>query len=95
MNLYGKELLFRNITAKTLLIARLDLEHGKTEGPWGQILSISSFGHVFHEVISNGMWRKLGKGNSTLFWEHCWIGETPLSLMFPRFYNLPMQKENS
>ena len=44
-----------------------DVEHGEKGGLWGQIISPSYNVHEINEVIFNGLWRKIGKGNSTLF----------------------------
>ncbi|GAU33092.1 hypothetical protein TSUD_259430 [Trifolium subterraneum] len=38
--------------------------------------------------------RKVGNGNSTLFWSTTWIGEAPLSLVFPRLFSLSNQKSS-
>jgi hypothetical protein len=37
--------------------------------------------------------RKVGNGNSTLFWSTKWIGEVPLALVYPRLYSLSNQKD--
>ncbi|GAU36760.1 hypothetical protein TSUD_213250 [Trifolium subterraneum] len=50
------------------------------------------------KVVENKSWlvesmvRKVGNGNSTCFWSSLWIGETPLSLVFPRLFSLSNHK---
>ncbi|KAK2446021.1 hypothetical protein QL285_016880 [Trifolium repens] len=38
--------------------------------------------------------RKIGNGNSTLFWSSNWLGGSPLSLTFPRLFSLSNHKES-
>ena len=54
----------------------------------GQIISSKYNRAKILEVMSKGIWRKVGRGNSTLFWEHCWIGDKVLMKTFPRLYSL-------
>ena len=69
-----------------------DVEHGEKGGLWGQIISPSYNVNEINEVIFNGLWRKIGKGNSTLFWEHNWIGDRPLKELFAGLYNMSNQQ---
>ena len=39
--------------------------------------------------------RVVGYGHNTLFWFDNWVGERPLSLTFPRLFNLEVNKECS
>ena len=59
---------------------------------WGQITSNKGYGNEILEVISKGMWRKVGDGSSVLFWEHKWLRETPLKDRFPRLYQISNQR---
>lgn len=56
-------------------------------------MSIPSVNDSVRRTITKGLWRKVRKGNSTLFWEHVQIGQTTLKEKFPRLYNLSMQKD--
>jgi hypothetical protein len=38
--------------------------------------------------------RNLGNGSSTLFWTQKWIGDAPLSEVFPRLFSLSIQKDS-
>ena len=38
-------------------------------GLWGQIIEVPNINNEVLEVFSNGIWRKMGKGISTLFWD--------------------------
>ncbi|GAU34029.1 hypothetical protein TSUD_16170 [Trifolium subterraneum] len=50
------------------------------------------------KVVENKNWivesvgRKVGDGNSTCFWSSLWIGEAPLSVVFPRLFSLSNHK---
>ena len=70
-------------------------EGGDKGGLWGQINSAPSASNLTGEVSLNGIWKKVGRGNSTLFWEHRWIGETTLKEMFPRISISPTRKNAS
>ena len=72
----------------------VEINEGDKGGLWGQIMEISKVNNQALEVFSTGIWRKVGSGNSTLFWEHIWIGQTPLKEQFPRLYQISNQKEN-
>ncbi|XP_057803416.1 uncharacterized protein LOC131018725 [Salvia miltiorrhiza] len=37
--------------------------------------------------------RKVGDGQTTKFWDHCWAGRSPLRFVFPRLYQLCANKE--
>ncbi|MCI31360.1 hypothetical protein A2U01_0052572, partial [Trifolium medium] len=40
------------------------------------------------------MVRSVGNGSSTYFWLSRWIGDAPLSLVYPRLFSLSLQKES-
>ncbi|KAK7410878.1 hypothetical protein VNO78_02073 [Psophocarpus tetragonolobus] len=42
--------------------------------------------------FSDNVFKKVGDGKETLFWEQKWIGDTSLSLQFPRLYGLAADK---
>ena len=43
-------------------------------------------------VISRGLWKRVGRGNATLFWEHKWVGDLVLKDAYSRLYNISNQK---
>jgi hypothetical protein len=43
--------------------------------------------------FANNIRRIIGNGNSTRFWLDCWIGNAPLSVMFPRLFSISTLKE--
>ncbi|KAK7384971.1 hypothetical protein VNO78_30675 [Psophocarpus tetragonolobus] len=42
--------------------------------------------------FSNNIGRKLRSGEDTLFWQDNWLGEDSLTSLFPRLYELALQK---
>ena len=45
------------------------------------------------DVISNGMKRKVGTGNNTLFWSDHWVGDNCLKTLYPRLFYLSLQQD--
>ncbi|KAI5439123.1 hypothetical protein KIW84_024770 [Lathyrus oleraceus] len=41
-----------------------------------------------HDWFCDSISCKLGRGNSILFWKHCWLGNIPLKLLFPRLFEV-------
>ena len=61
---------------------------------YGQITS-SSYNHeVVNEVLSKGLWWKVGRGNSTLFWKHKWIGNMISKEAFPKLFLISNQERS-
>ena len=72
-------------------IHEIDVGARIKSGLWGHIIAIPEISHGIFEMISRGLWRKVGKGNATLFWEHCWIGDKELKEAFSQLYNISNQ----
>jgi hypothetical protein len=45
--------------------------------------------------LSEAMVREVGNGHSTSFWDIKWIGDAPLSFVFPRLFSLSNQKNHN
>ena len=73
-------------------LRELIVEDGEKGGLGGQVISNSYSQKMIYEVMSKGLWWKVGKGNSTIFWEHKWVGDIALKEAFPRLYNISNQK---
>jgi hypothetical protein len=43
--------------------------------------------------FTNSVRRKIGNGVNTRFWKDKWLGDIPLSILFPRLYSLSCCKE--
>ena len=69
-----------------------DINVGTQFGVWGQIMNVHEASSEISAVISAGLWKKVGRGNATLFWEHKWVGDLILKDAFPRLYNISNQK---
>ena len=69
-------------------------EAGTQAGVWVQIMSVPDMSSEISEVISRGLWRRVGRGNATLFWEHKWLGDLILKDAYPRLYNISNQKNS-
>ncbi|CAL5186225.1 unnamed protein product [Lathyrus oleraceus] len=41
-----------------------------------------------HDWFGDSISCKLGRGNSILFWKHCWLGNSSLKLLFPRLFEV-------
>ncbi|KAI5415173.1 hypothetical protein KIW84_040576 [Lathyrus oleraceus] len=41
-----------------------------------------------HDWFCDSVSCKLGRGNSILFWKHCWLGNISLKLLFPRLFEV-------
>ncbi|XP_050895416.1 uncharacterized protein LOC127102040 [Lathyrus oleraceus] len=41
-----------------------------------------------HDWFCDSISCKLGRGNSILFWKHCWLGNSSLKLLFPRLFEV-------
>ncbi|KAI5403769.1 hypothetical protein KIW84_051070 [Lathyrus oleraceus] len=41
-----------------------------------------------HDWFCDSISFKLGRGNSILFWKHCWLGNISLKLLFPRLFEV-------
>ncbi|KAL4583572.1 hypothetical protein LXL04_008150 [Taraxacum kok-saghyz] len=63
--------------------------------PWSRILAATYKLHKMEVVPPSTLRRKLGNGETTCFWEDCWIGENPLSLRFPRLFALETDRRCS
>ena len=70
------------------------INEGRSGGLWGQITNMSKVRPEVLDVVSKGLWRKVGEGDSTLFWEYKWIGEVSLKTKFPRLYAISNQKHS-
>ncbi|PNX90391.1 pantothenate synthetase [Trifolium pratense] len=44
--------------------------------------------------LAESLVRRLGNGNSTFFWSYLWIGEAPLSVVFPQLFSLSNQQNS-
>ena len=56
----------------------VDLKEGDKGGLWGPNMEIAKVNNQIVKVISRGIGRKVDGGNSKLFWEHTWIGQSTL-----------------
>ena len=65
---------------------------GSQYSVWGQIMIVHELSNEIFEVISRGLWKKLGRRNATLFWEHKWVGDLVLRDAFLRLYSISNQK---
>jgi hypothetical protein len=56
---------------------------------WKSICSLDGENRWFSGAVR----KKVGRGNSTVFWEEQWIGDQPLRQKFPRLFGISTQKE--
>ena len=70
----------------------IEVVHGEKGGLWGLIISVPNSSTKIKKVIFDGLWRKVGMGSFTLFWEHRLVSDKPLKDAFPRLYSISNQK---
>lgn len=52
------------------------------------------FGEGVGRWFDNNIRREVGNRRNTLFWYDTWVWEVPLSIKFPRLFDLAMNKES-
>ncbi|KAG5560722.1 hypothetical protein RHGRI_003905 [Rhododendron griersonianum] len=60
---------------------------------WKDIYSVGNISSEFRKFLYDGFKIEVKSGNLTKFWEHKWLGETPLSSQYPRLYAASLQKD--
>ncbi|MCH96537.1 LINE-1 reverse transcriptase like, partial [Trifolium medium] len=55
---------------------------------WGDLCKLDSGVGWFRQVVS----KKVGRGNSTLFWKEVWVGDQPLEQRFKRLFDISLQQ---
>ncbi|KAL4559868.1 hypothetical protein LXL04_032014 [Taraxacum kok-saghyz] len=63
--------------------------------PWSRVLAVDAKMHVSDIIPEHTLWRQVGDGRDTLFWDDCWIGGQPLSVRFPRLVALALKRDGS
>lgn len=67
----------------------------KKGGVWPAIVVVGPDIDNSGVVFSNNVQRVIGRGDSTLFWQNKWVGNSPLSTQFSRLFALELSKECS
>ena len=62
-------------------------------GSWNHICNIKEGPPGWDEVILGSIIKKIGRGNSTLFWHDTWLEGGSLSARFPRLFSISLQKD--
>ena len=63
-------------------------------GTWAQLLSTDADTSKMRSIIEEGIYVKIGKGNSVQFWHDNWCEGGILKRAFPRLYTLSLQKNH-
>jgi hypothetical protein len=77
----------RDVTSKRLL-GLVDIPRLSSSW-WKAICCLDGDNRWFSGAVR----KKVGRGNSTLFWDDQWIGDQPLRQKFPRLFGISNQKE--
>jgi mannosylglycoprotein endo-beta-mannosidase len=56
---------------------------------WRDLCNLDKGVNWFTQVVT----KKVGRGNSTLFWKDIWVGNQTLEQQFPRLYSISIQQE--
>ncbi|XP_024628764.2 uncharacterized protein [Medicago truncatula] len=75
---------------------RLELGGRSCSSWWREVGRIrDGDGGVGGSWFGDSVRRKVGDGTDTLFWQHWWCGRAPLRELFPRLFDLAMNKDIS
>ena len=63
--------------------------------PWSRVLAVDAKMHVSNVIPEHTLWRQVGDGRDTKFWDDCWFGGQPLAMKFPRLAALALLQDGS
>lgn len=89
--LFGKRIIWSNHYFQDDLLEEVQAV-SRERGLRGHINNHRAYSNEILEVIAKGLWRKIGDGSSTLFWEHKWVDESTLKVKYPRLYQISNQR---
>lgn len=69
------------------------LEGAEVSRWWGDLGCLEGVGIYREGWLSEGITRKLGRGNRISFWRENWTGLAPLATTFQRLFNISTTKE--
>ena len=76
------------------LKASSDAFHKVKGGTWAHLLSSDADTSKMTSIIEEGIYIKIGKGNSVRFWHNKWCDGGILKRAFPRLYIISLQKNH-
>ncbi|KAL9663703.1 hypothetical protein QQ045_019094 [Rhodiola kirilowii] len=71
---------------------RVSSRNSKMSRSWRDILKIVQSNSEVGQAFREGIKLKLGKGDETDFWEDIWIGDRPLKALYPKLWELAVNK---
>ncbi|GKU95341.1 hypothetical protein SLEP1_g8712 [Rubroshorea leprosula] len=73
----------------------IDVVNLRVSQIWGDIIRIGGKSEKIKNMLRHGFWWEVGEGCQVCFWRDIWVGNKSLRDLFPRLFQLAINKEGS